>query len=111
MSGFSGYLRVRYRRPGAPVVGAIFVHQIAHMAGKLSSGPGKTVPVREFVKRVPQLGMLSDIGPKFLQRLSSLAQHSIELRTSLGFRFRQRHLYPAVGVDFALARSLNRQED
>ncbi len=48
---------------------------------------------------------------QFVHRLAQLAEHVLELQLRLGLGFAERHLHTAVGVDFALARSLDGQEN
>ena len=99
----SGHLRFGHRDPGAADVGPVLVHQLAHVPGELGGGSRKTVAMGELVKCMPELRMLTDISTEFLQRLSSFAKNTVKLRASFGLGFCERHLYPAVGVDFAFA--------
>src|SRR5580704_15509919 len=65
----------------------------------------------ELVECMLELRMLIDIGPEFVQGPPGLAEDAVKLGSSLCFGFRERHLDAAVGIDFALARSLDWQED
>ena len=55
--------------------------------------------------------MFRDIGLQFVSGFADLLQHVFELELGFGFGLAQRHLYAAMSVDLALARSFDRQVD
>src|ERR1700678_3362646 len=104
-----GYLCFGHGDPRAPGVCSILFHEVVHMPGELGSRSRKTVPMGELVECMLELRMLIDIGPEFVQCPPGLAEHTVKLRPRLCFGFRERHLDPAVSIDFAFAGSFNRQ--
>ena len=81
------------------------------MQGELRRRACNAGAVRNRIERMLQFRMLLDIRLQVVQRFAGLCQHAVELGTCFCFGLGERHLHPAMGIDFALAGGLDGQED
>src|SRR5262249_8751934 len=98
-----------YPRP-LPEAG-VAIDAIADMHDKLRGGTGDAFAMGHVIERPLQFRMFLDVAVDFLERLAGGLEAVLEFGFRLDLGFAERHLHAAVGVDFAFARSFDRQED
>src|SRR3984957_11164641 len=99
------------RHPGTTEKPRALVHAIVHMQDELRRRARDSVAVRDMIERPLQFGMLRDVLANFVKALARRLQTLFELRLGLYLGFAQRHLRPAVRVDFAFARGFDGKEN
>src|ERR1700756_5608895 len=63
--------------------GKVLIHQVTDMEGKLRRRSSNARPVRNLVKRFPQLRMFGYIFSKIIERFTRLHQHAFEFGSRL----------------------------
>src|SRR5580704_2087559 len=87
------------------------VDPIADVQHKLRSCTRDTLAVGHVIEGPLKLGMLVNVAADFLEALSCRFEALLEFSLGFDLSFAEGHLHAAVCVDFALTRSLDRQED
>ncbi len=77
------------------------IHPIADVQDEIRRRARDAVPVRHFVKRLPQLRMIGHERLDVLQPPAGRLQRLLEFELGLGLRLAERHLHAAVRVDLA----------
>ncbi len=87
------------------------VHEVRYVQYEIGGHACHIGAARNPVKAATQLRVMCDVVPNILQAPPCTLQAAIEFGLGFGLCFTERHLHPAVGVDFAFAGGLDRQED
>src|SRR5262249_44897443 len=89
----------------------VLFNPVADMKDELCCCSRDTFAVWYVIERTLQLRMLVNVFANFHHALAGGLQALLELGLGFDLGFAERHLHTAVCVDFAFARSFNRQED